>query len=1078
MSAAKYQAQGTLGLELFETIEDHKNSEADAFEMVETKAVKTLYMPPLGEQNHTQVTQPQLLQPQLAQPQLAHSQQGQDGHTQLAQSPASSPTTSSQGVSTQQTSSNVQTISNVQATSNAETTDLDSTQQSAGHKDLMNLGDLEQSGKLETTKSASILDSMLDIGVQNVAASESTAENSAPALSGLGVVGPAGGVTTSNGLVESATDDGAVSGKNLNSNSSSNSISDLAGNSIGSSSSNSIINSVGSSGGNEASNVAQNTSKDSLDSDFDPFEPLAERLRPRNIDEYIGQSHLLGPDKPLRKALERHRCYSMIFWGPPGVGKTTLALMLAKATGAVLEQLSAVVGGMADIREAVARAKERRRHGLRTILFVDEVHRFNKAQQDAFLPHIENGTIIFVGATTENPSFQVNSALLSRARVFVLKKLSETELSQLLDMALNSERGLKRERLVLDNKVREALISLADGDARHLLTTLEMLADDAAPLKDGSKQITYAMVGAVAGRRLLSYDKNGDAYYDLISAFHKSVRGSAPDAALYWYARILEAGGDPSYVARRILAIATEDVGLADPNAMQIALNAWDIFNRVGAAEGERAIAEAAVYMALAPKSNHLYTAFNQVRQDVVTLPSYDVPLYIRNAPTKLMSQLGYHDGYRYAHDFPGAYAPGECFMPEELHGKRYYIASDRGFECYLKQRQEYLAHLDALAPSQQRYGVEHAQQVQQELKVRYPQIFENDLLSPKDAAPFPVDPQLMGQHKARMSAVKAQIDPAVNAADNVFNPQNVALGNTQNIAQGNFQNIPQANQQNISQNIVQGNYQNTSQSNSWSTPQARQPSNLQFQQGVNAPANVSSKPAPESSINQGLTNFDSTSSLVGVQGYAPIAPLEQTQNLVNGSVPAYNAFNPQVPNGQMPMPALENQSRVSPQGEDYASGYGPFAGGVEDLGRSNNLGVPDGVQQHGVNTNAPFNANLNANYNAPFNGQYNADASVETYTQQQLSNMQPLPIQSIQSMQSLQSSQPMQSTQSMHSMQPMQREQASSPMLNPPNMQPRQSVSPMQTMQPMQAMQSRQDRHMGSEQQFMQPQGHMQRQS
>lgn len=478
--------------------------------------------------------------------------------------------------------------------------------------------------------------------------------------------------------------------------------------------------------------------------EFDPFVPLAERLRPRNIDEYIGQSHLLGADKPLRKALERHRCYSMILWGPPGVGKTTLALMLAKATGAVLEQLSAVVGGMADIREAVARAKERRRHGVRTILFVDEVHRFNKAQQDAFLPHIENGTIIFVGATTENPSFQVNSALLSRARVFVLKKLTEEELGQLLDMALNSERGLKHERLYLDEKVRFALIGLADGDARHLLTTLEMLADDAALMPDGRKVITYAMVGAVAGRRLLSYDKNGDAYYDLISAFHKSVRGSDPDAALYWYARILEAGGDPSYVARRILAIATEDVGLADPGAMQIALNAWDIFNRVGTAEGERAIAEAAVYMALAPKSNHLYTAFNQVKADVLTLPNYAVPLYIRNAPTKLMSELGFHATYRYAHDYPGAYAPGECFLPEEMHGRRYYYPSDRGYERYLQDKLAYLQERNALAPSELRFGPEHEQRVQAELKARYPKLFANDLNQPLDAQPIPIDPMLL----------------------------------------------------------------------------------------------------------------------------------------------------------------------------------------------------------------------------------------------------------------------------------------------------------------------------------------------
>lgn len=467
--------------------------------------------------------------------------------------------------------------------------------------------------------------------------------------------------------------------------------------------------------------------------EFDPLAPLAARLRPRNIDEYIGQSHLLGEGKPLRQALERGRCYSMIFWGPPGVGKTTLAFLIARSVDATLEQISAVSAGIKDIREAITRAQERKRHGRRTILFVDEVHRFNKAQQDAFLPYIENGTITFIGATTENPSFQVNQALLSRARIFVLKALTAEELNKLIDWALTSERGLKHERLVFDDKVRQALIDLAGGDARHLLTTLEMLADDAAPLADGRKIITYAMVGAVAGRRIIKYDKGGDAFYDLISAFHKSVRGSNPDAALYWYARILEAGGDPLYVARRILAIATEDVGLADPQAMQVALNAWDIFTRVGEAEGERAIAEAAVYMALAPKSNHLYTAFHQARADASSLPSFEVPLYLRNAPTKLMESLGYHRGYRYAHDYPGAYAAGECFMPEELDGRRYYEPSDRGFEGVLGQTLNYLRYQDAQAPLEmRRYPPQHAEMMQSNLQCYHPELFaEQQLAAP-----------------------------------------------------------------------------------------------------------------------------------------------------------------------------------------------------------------------------------------------------------------------------------------------------------------------------------------------------------
>ena len=451
------------------------------------------------------------------------------------------------------------------------------------------------------------------------------------------------------------------------------------------------------------------------DTDVSLFVPLASRMRPVSLDDYIGQSHLIGPGRPLRMALERKQSYSMIFWGPPGVGKTTLALIIAKSSGAVLEQISAVTAGVKDIRAAIDRAMSRKRQGVRTVLFVDEVHRFNKSQQDAFLPYIENGTIIFIGATTENPSFELNSALLSRARVYVLKKLSPEELRELLHHALKSEKGLKSENLILADKVEDALIDLSEGDGRHLLNTLEMLVDLAAPYKDGAKIITFAMVGAVAGRRLIKYDKGGDAYYDLISAFHKSVRGSAPDAALYWYARILAAGGDPLYVARRLLAIATEDVGLADPRAMQVALNAWDIYERVGAAEGERAIAEAAVYLAIAPKSNALYTAFHQAKEDAEKLPSFDVPLYLRNAPTKLMENLGYHKGYRYAHDFPGAYAAGECFMPEELDGRTYYKPNDRGLEIQLKAKLDYLKDLDNKAIDR-RYPPEH----QNEVKKRF----------------------------------------------------------------------------------------------------------------------------------------------------------------------------------------------------------------------------------------------------------------------------------------------------------------------------------------------------------------------
>lgn len=481
---------------------------------------------------------------------------------------------------------------------------------------------------------------------------------------------------------------------------------------------------------NTSFKLSLNSSKNLVDDNAseDPFAPLAARLRPRSLQEYIGQSHLLGEGKPLRAALERGQCYSMIFWGPPGVGKTTLAFIIAKSTNARLEQISAVASGIKDIREAIERAKERRRHQVRTILFVDEVHRFNKAQQDAFLPYIENGTVIFIGATTENPSFHVNSALLSRARIYVLKKLNDQELDELINFAITSDRGLASLKLTFDDRVRRALKELSDGDARHLLTTLEMLSDDAAPLPDGRKVITFAMVGAVAGRRLINYDKGGDAYYDLISAFHKSVRGSDPNAALYWYARILEAGGDPLYVARRLLAIATEDIGLADPQAMQIGLNAWDIFTRVGETEGSRAIAQAAVYMALAPKSNHLYTAFGKACSDARNLPSFEVPLYIRNAPTKLMEELGYHNGYRYAHDYPNGYAPGECFLPEELHGRSYYEPSNRGYEDYLLKRMHYLKQLDALAPAQEhRYDQEHARRMSEKVKLYTGNFFDDD---------------------------------------------------------------------------------------------------------------------------------------------------------------------------------------------------------------------------------------------------------------------------------------------------------------------------------------------------------------
>lgn len=429
--------------------------------------------------------------------------------------------------------------------------------------------------------------------------------------------------------------------------------------------------------------------------EFNQYAPLASRMRPTSLDDYIGQNHIIAKGKPLYEALKQGQCFSMILWGPPGVGKTTLSLIVAKSSKAKLIQLSAVSAGIKDIKVAIDEAKYNLKQNIRTILFVDEVHRFNKAQQDAFLPYIEDGTITFIGATTENPSFELNNALLSRVVVYVLQKLSYDDLSSLLTLALTKDKILAKYQISIEDKAKDALIMLSDGDARHLLNNLDLIID--SNLKaDGKLHIVLDMVKNSALQHVPKYDKGADMYYDLISAFHKSVRGSAPQAALYWYCRILQAGGDPLYVARRLLAIATEDIGLADPNAMSIAINAYDIYKRVGAAEGERAIALAAVYLALMPKSNKLYMAFNLAKEDAKNLPSYDVPLYLRNAPTKLMENLGYHEGYRYAHDYPNAYAAGECFMPKELQNKIYYEPSDRGLEQKLKDKMAFLKDLDA----------------------------------------------------------------------------------------------------------------------------------------------------------------------------------------------------------------------------------------------------------------------------------------------------------------------------------------------------------------------------------------------
>lgn len=426
--------------------------------------------------------------------------------------------------------------------------------------------------------------------------------------------------------------------------------------------------------------------------------PLASRMRPITIEEYIGQEHILGLDKPLRRTLERGNCFSMILWGPPGIGKTTLAEIFANKVNALVERISAVTSGIKEIREAISNAENNLRNGRKTILFVDEVHRFNKSQQDAFLPYIENGTIIFIGATTENPSFELNNAILSRARIYVLKSLTVNEIEKVINRAVESEKGLKSLNIKFEDGVVNAIGQLVNGDARRALNYLEILSDMAEKDSEGCTYITLDLLASIDGEKVARYDKNGDRFYDLISAFHKSVRGSNVNGALYWYARIVAAGGDPLYVARRLAAIASEDIGNADPQAMQVVLSAWDCYERVGPAEGERAIAQAAVYCAASPKSNAVYVAWNSVLQAVKNMPDYDVPMYLRNAPTKLMEDLGCHKGYRYAHDEEGAYAAGECFLPEEIRHMKWYYPAERGVEANIKKKLEYLEELDRMS--------------------------------------------------------------------------------------------------------------------------------------------------------------------------------------------------------------------------------------------------------------------------------------------------------------------------------------------------------------------------------------------
>ena len=439
----------------------------------------------------------------------------------------------------------------------------------------------------------------------------------------------------------------------------------------------------------------------SLDFSQNEFQPLDARMRPTTLAQYIGQQHLLAAGKPLPRAIEAGQLHSMILWGPPGTGKTTLAELIGRYGQADVERISAVTSGIKEIREAIERARQNRDAGRRTILFVDEVHRFNKSQQYAFLPHIEDGTITFIGATTENPSFELNSALLSRARVYLLKALTAEDIGQVLDQAMNDKaRGFGGQNVELPAETRRLLSELVGGDARRALNSLEMMADMAELDAKGVRVLTPQLLKEVSGERSARFDNKGDRYYDLISALHKSVRGSAPDAALYWYARIITAGGDPLYVARRLLAIASEDVGNADPRGMQVAIAAWDCFTRVGPAEGERAIAQAIVYLACAPKSNAVYTAFKAAMRDAREQADYDVPEHLRNAPTKLMKEMGLGAEYRSAPDAPNAYAAGENYFPPEMAHTRYYQPTSRGLEGKIGEKLAWLAEQDQNSPT------------------------------------------------------------------------------------------------------------------------------------------------------------------------------------------------------------------------------------------------------------------------------------------------------------------------------------------------------------------------------------------